>query len=583
MNASNNPFQYEAANNLPLNMIIEVYVEDFNFSRFIQSKRNIFLVGERGSGKTMTLLYNSLRVQLAKHEKEGGGRPLDMIGVYIPCNTPLTHRKEYQLLPNIKASVVSEHFLVLAVIYNIAETLALVPETLDGVDEAKLRSEIEYLLGFQLREAEGFFKDLRDWAQREIIATQRKINDQSSNAYYEDCLSFASGVMPLLGVIRRIPSLKDSHFLLMMDDAHDLNEHQSCSLNSWIAYRDHSYFSFKVATAKVGQPNFITTTGGSILEGHDFTTVDMTQPLQTATSDFGRMAALIIEKRLYKAGIIKSSSDFFPISMQFESDMRTCHEEVKQRIAEQHPDWPSSRVQDHVYRFGRAEYFRRRSSKANRPAYSGFDILVYLSTGVIRNLLEPCFQMYDAVQSRHSEEKSGQDGVNFIPPEDQTDIIMKLSERAWSRLKDGLDRSIDGCSSKQAKQIATLYEKLAAYFRHRLLNHESEPQANSFSISGLADENTSELMPLLEIAMKAQMLYERIGPAKDRGLREKYYVPNRMLWPAIGLDLHGQHARASLKAKDLLAAADGRDIPVKTEPKDVKTEPKENQMEMFNE
>ena len=229
MNASSNPFQYEAANNLPVETIIDVYVEDFNFSRFIQSKRNIFLVGERGSGKTMTLLYNSLPVQLAKHEKEGRGRPLDMIGVYIPCNTPLTHRKEYQLLPDSNASGGSDQFLVVAVIDNIAETLSLVPETLDGVDQVKLRSEIEYLLGFQLREAEGFFKDLRDWAQREIIATQRKINDQSSDAYYEDCLSFASGVMPLLGVIRRIPLLKDSHFLLMMDDAHDLNEHQSRS------------------------------------------------------------------------------------------------------------------------------------------------------------------------------------------------------------------------------------------------------------------------------------------------------------------------------------------------------------------
>ena len=113
-----------------------------------------------------------------------------------------------------------------------------------------------------------------------------------------------------------------------------------------------------MATAKVGQPNFITTTGGSILEGHDFTTVDMEQPLQTATSDFGRMAARIIEKRLRKVGIEKSPSDFFPVSPQFERDMRACHEEVKQRVAEQHPDWPSSRVQDYVYRFGRAEYFR---------------------------------------------------------------------------------------------------------------------------------------------------------------------------------------------------------------------------------
>src|SRR5208337_1110196 len=137
---------------------------------------------------------------------------------------------------------------------------------------------------------------------------------------YEDCLSFASGVMPLLGVIRRIPALNDSHFLLMMDDAHDLNEHQSRLLNSWIAYRDHSYFSFKVATAKVRQPAFITATGGAILEGHDFTTIDMEQPLQTATSDFGRMAALIIEKRLRKTGIEKSAREFFPVSPQFESD-----------------------------------------------------------------------------------------------------------------------------------------------------------------------------------------------------------------------------------------------------------------------
>jgi hypothetical protein len=232
-------------------------------------------------------------------------------------------------------------------------------------------------------------------------------------------------------------------------------------------------------------------------------------------------------------------------------------------------------VQDHLYRFGRAEYFRRRSSKANRPAYSGFDTLVYLSTGVIRNLLEPCYQMYDAAQSRRSDDGSVREGIDVIPPEEQTDTIMKLSDRVWSRLKDGLDRSIDGCSSKQAKQIATLYEKLATYFRHRLLNHESEPQANSFSITGLTDDIASELMPLLEIARKAQMLYERIGPAKDRGLRERYYVPNRMLWPSIGLDLHGQHARASLKAKDLVAAADGRDIPVKIQPKD-------SQMEMFH-
>ena len=72
MRLENNPFEYEAANNLTDEMIAEYYIDDFNYSRFIQSKRNIFLVGERGSGKTMALLYNRWRLQKLLAEKERG-------------------------------------------------------------------------------------------------------------------------------------------------------------------------------------------------------------------------------------------------------------------------------------------------------------------------------------------------------------------------------------------------------------------------------------------------------------------------------------------------------------------------------
>ena len=59
----------------------------------------------------------------------------------------------------------------------------------------------------------------------------------------------------------------------------------------------------------------------------------------------------------------------------------------------------SKKVSDYVYKYKRAHYFKNRSSKANRPLYSGFETLVFLSTGVIRNLLEPCFWMFDSVDS----------------------------------------------------------------------------------------------------------------------------------------------------------------------------------------
>ena len=71
INVQHNPFEYEAANNLRPEDIIDYYIENFNFSRFIQSTKNIFLIGERGSGKTMALLYNSFPIKYAIGKKEG--------------------------------------------------------------------------------------------------------------------------------------------------------------------------------------------------------------------------------------------------------------------------------------------------------------------------------------------------------------------------------------------------------------------------------------------------------------------------------------------------------------------------------
>ena len=147
MKLENNPFEYEAANNLGDELIAEYYIDDFNYSRFIQSRRNVFLVGERGSGKTMALLFNRWRLQKLLAEREGREPSLTTVGVYIPCNTPLTHKAEYQLLDEFRATVLSEHFLVLSMTYGLAETLSEVPNVLGGAVEESLRQEAELRAG----------------------------------------------------------------------------------------------------------------------------------------------------------------------------------------------------------------------------------------------------------------------------------------------------------------------------------------------------------------------------------------------------------------------------------------------------
>lgn len=553
-----NPFQFGAANDLSPEEILDYYIEDFNFSRFIQSKRNVFIVGERGSGKTMTLLYHALAAQRRKAELAGVPHDLERVGVYVPCNTPLIHRPEHELLTEFKAAVLSEHFLVLAVAHHLALTLDENAEIVGGPGTAALGDELGDALGRTLPDGPTLFRRVLAFTAREIRETQNLINRADSDTFYSQSLSFPTLLMPLFDVFGRVSALRSSHFLLMIDDAHDLNEHQVRALNSWIAYRDHSLFSFKVATAKVNPPSRITASGGSILEGHDFTVVDMEKPFQNDLSDFGRLAARIVSRRLKRIGCEEAPDVFFPVHPTVERDLERAKEAARKEALGKYGPSEKKKISDYVYKYHRAIYFRSRDPKANLPLYSGFKMIVYLSTGVVRNLLEPCFWMYDKAVSVGGQEGAGSGPVSAVGPSIQNEILMSLSGKMWEQLEDGLDKIVAGCTRDDARRLERFFEELAQLFRGRLLSGGSEPRAISFSVSGMGGgPEAEELKRLLFIARKATFLYSRSGAAKDSGSRERYYVPNRMLWPVRGLDPQGQHARVSLPASRLMAAARG--------------------------
>lgn len=561
MKPDNNPFQYEAANNLTDEMVAEYYIDDFNYSRFIQSKRNVFLVGERGSGKTMALLFNRWRVQRLLAEKKGNEPSTSTIGVYMPCNTPLTHKAEHQLVENFLASVLSEHFFVLSLVYSLADTLSEIPNVLGGADESSLRKEASFVLGGILPEGSGFFESIKLFVQRELLQTQRVLNSPDRSAFYENTFSFISAFVPILNICSsQIPKLKQSksHFLLLIDDAHSLNEYQVRALNSWIAYRDHSLFSFKVAIAKVSTQTKITSSGGSILEGHDYTEIDLEAPYQNKYSNFYNLAQTLIQRRLEKVSIHTSPEKFFPINAAMEKQLKMAEQVVREEAIRKYGEKESKSVTDYIYKYKRAYYFRNRPARANRPPYSGFETLVFLSTGVIRNLLEPCFWMYDNVISKSNTKNSEgeSDVISSIPSSIQTKVILERSQRTWAWLKDRIAQDIEDCSTEDGQRAYRLLDALAVHFRDRLLYHESEPRALSFTISQQDPDIMVNLDHLIEILRKAQLLYIRSGSSKDDGKRETYYVPNRILWPSRGLDPHGQHARISIPASSLWDAAE---------------------------
>jgi hypothetical protein len=557
-----NPFEYEAANNLTVQEILDYYIEDYNYTRFLESKRNIFLLGDRGSGKTMTLLYNSFKIKYEDPKRNKSEDLFEKIGIHIPCNTPLFHKKEYLLFgDDFRAQIIAEHYFVLSITNAIVASLKDVTEVIEAFKSFNqdFKEDFSYIFNIPANSKHSFLETISKWIDREAFETQKQINDPKNNEFYQNALSLSTLVLPLIKIIKKVPLFKDSHFIFLVDDAHDLNTHQIKVLNSWIAYRDHSDFSLKVATAKVNKPIKITSTGGSILEGHDYTNIDLEKPFYNKDSEFGNLAKSIIKKRLEKiSNIDKDPSDFFPTNEELVTSLEKYKEIARQEGIEKYGEKEKKKIGDHVYKYSRAYYFRdRANSKANLVPYSGFEMLVDLSTGIIRNLLDPCYYMYDAeVSSRKDDTK-----IEMIPPKTQRDIIKARSDAMWKRLEDGLEKEVEVCTESQGKRIYQLFDNLILHFRERLLKHKSEPRAIMFTISQIESEHYSELLDLLKIAQMSQLLYTRSGVAKDDGRKEVYYVPNRMLLPTRGLDPNGQHARVSLKCNDLWIAA-SENIPI---------------------
>ena len=346
--------------------------------------------------------------------------------------------------------------------------------------------------------------------------------------------------------------------MIMIDDAHDMNPFQVMTLNSWISFRDHSVFSFKVATAKIGRPLRTTSTEGVILEGHDYLTVDMEQELQNKESTFSKWANDIVVKRLRNVGITIDPIDFFPANQEQMKQLEECKKKARE-IAEKKFEDDNDAISDYVYKYHRALYFRERSDKANKPPYAGFETIVECSTGIIRNLLDPCYWMFDNVMNASPSE------IMCIPSAVQNEVISSRSQRLWNDLEDGLDTRIPNCSAEQAKQIYSLFDKLMILFSKRLKTEIAEPRAIVFSISALKEveqKQVEQLKELFRISMKAQYLYVRKRSGKEKGTQITLYVPNRLLFPARGLDVHGQFSYVSIKAGDLCNAAfRNKDIP----------------------
>jgi len=551
-----NPFEYDKANSLRAEQIAEYFIDDHNFARFLPTGKNILLKGSRGTGKTMAMLYFSFKVQYEYSTLKNKEIDFSKIGIHIPCKNPIFQKQEYLLPYNEKHKpyIIAEHFLVLNILFEICNSLKDIREiqSLEEKNVALLREKLQYLLDVKIPNISNIFESLMLFAQRESEQTQKFLNEQEFESFYSTSYSFNSLIIPLLSSIHNFPLFENSHFMFMFDDLQDLNIYQKKVINSWIAFRDNKQFSFKLATTE-RNPILITSSGGTILENHDFISIDMIKKFQSKGQDFYDLAEKIIQKRLDLFKINVTAKEFLPTSQSFLDDLEKSKEIAREKAREKFPNPVGTQILDYVSKYGRAEYFRSRKAQANRPPYSGLETLIDISTGVIRQLLIPIYWMYDKELSKHN--NISENPITSIPVSTQTEIIMEESNKYWERLKN-IYNEVEGCSKEDATRLNNFFDNLMVLFRERLLDESiSEPRAISFIITSQEDFYMKDIDRLMDIAMRGNFLYSRLATSKVAGKQDVFYIPNRFLLPARLLDPHGQYARVSLKSKDIYATA----------------------------
>ncbi len=544
-----NPFVFDRPNNISVDDFLKFYIKDNTYTRFLESTRNIVLIGVRGSGKTSTLMYYSYPIQLLNEEVQDKQA---IVGIHIPCKNPLFGKREYLLYKkDLKKYIVVEHFLVINIISCLCDTFSSTIKSLELTAEVEeeLKDNISFILDADLSHGKDIFDKIKMYISKESILSQRKLNNDDFESFIDYSFSFNNTIIPILEQLKRIPKLNAAHFSLFFDDIQDLGQIHKEVINSWVSYRDNKLFSFKIATADI-KPFYITSTGGVILEGHDFIKIDLTRRLYSKDSEFSNFAKDVIKKRLKIAGIESEIDYFLPVDKVFKDNLKLGREKALELAKEKFPNPTGSQIIDYVTKYGRAYAFRR-TPKANLPNYSGFDTIVDISTGVIRNLLTPIFYMYEKEVSNKGEKL-----IKTIPSGTQTEIIIRSSDDFWSKLRN-IDSEIEDCSIEMAKAINNFFDQLMIYLKKRLLDEKiSEPRAVNFIISQNSDPvATEKIKEIIDICLRSTLLYKRTVNHKSNGTKLNLYVPNRMLLPTQGLDPNGQHSHFSISAKVFLEAA----------------------------
>lgn len=594
MNAEN-PFTVYSPEDITSEEFKDIFVKEHTWINALETPKDFFIYGIRGSGKSMLLNYLEFSHQLCYFENSltrffEEDRRHKYIGITVHITREHLDTDRYELL--IKNNFEEENFirelcmndLIMAVLYRILNTF---------IETKEMAEYINTIDSEQVKEfCKKMFDDLDKRSIHKLSFEQRHtntelltslteifLNERSKITYYvndkfqirdvayKGNYSSFDYMHSFITRIKKILSIEDFSFYILLDNGDETkNTPQQC-INFLISQRQHRDVNFKVAVKK---GTYWDT--GNIQWPHDYSQIDIDELYSTQHTVYNSRIREIASKRLELAGIDVAVEDFFPESPTEKRLLQEIKSELKEKYekeynenygdkndAERSPK--SDYIINRVSKYAQAELFRR--LKKTSKSYAGFDNIVHLASGIIRQFLDICSYMFDEEVKRKGNEK-----ITQINLETQNKVIKRYAddfidelERTYKRL----EREENFEEAKRYKDLYILIEALGNYYKERLRNPElKEPRVFTFTLKDPGED--PEIEEILEIGVNGIGLTgsyfqtywysSKIGLGKYRG-----YAFNRRLCPRYGIDHISFRGRIELSTADLKSAIKNRKIP----------------------
>jgi len=537
-----NPFIYSTPDQIKdpkdaLNLFVDVF-KDFYL---IESPGNTFVNGARGSGKSMMFRIMRPDCQKLKLKKELLN-DLDYYAAYIPVKDTSLNIQELNYL-QVKKHIVfllNEHLMCLYFSIAIFKCLAeedftkyenqFLPEAKDFfkntliklIKNAGYNDDIKNI--DDLKTTNEIFNQIVDFLEDMLISfsyhIQRMILSPENLNYTGPLCQYRNFLLPLIKEINSFSFLpRNKPLYLLIDDADLLSAVQTQILNSWVSFRSTSVVCFKITTQLNYKTYWTANSHNKIDSPHDYHEINLSEVYTSNMKDRYRdNLKAMVEKRLkHIAGLDISAEEFFPANEKQEREFN----KLKKKLEDENG-------YDYAYRNARLDYMMNLTNKYSY-SYAGFNQLVHLSSGIIRNFVDLSFKMYDKATRESS------DGIiKAIPVKIQDQEIISYSDWIFEQLDKSIDdKELNPLHVSKYTKLKTLIKSIGKTFRLYLKSDSSERRKFSFYFDGDVDE---ELKEVLKLAVSEGLLhYSKQGSKTGLGRSHKY-VLNRILSPVFGLD-----------------------------------------------